>query len=104
MIAYQLLCGRLPDDPETFWEQYAALESATVTFQPKKLWDKISKEGKDFIEKCLHKEPSERPTAAELARHPWLQMPDKDGGIDLSEVKEKLTNFINSPRIRRKDN
>jgi len=34
--------------------------------------EKVSNEFRDFMNKCLRKNPNERPTCKELLRHPWL--------------------------------
>lgn len=36
-------------------------------------WDLISAEGKDFIKKCMCKNPAKRPSVPELMKHPWLK-------------------------------
>ena len=36
------------------------------------VWNKVSKECKDFLNKLLSKNPKHRPTAEEAFNHPWL--------------------------------
>lgn len=35
--------------------------------------DHLSEEGKDFIRRCLRRDPSSRPTAVDLLQHPFVQ-------------------------------
>lgn len=35
--------------------------------------EELSDEGKDFVRKCLQREPRNRPTAAELLEHPFVK-------------------------------
>jgi mitogen-activated protein kinase kinase kinase YODA len=35
--------------------------------------DHLSEEGKDFIRKCLQRDPSSRPTAVDLLQHPFVR-------------------------------
>ncbi|CAN1144987.1 Mitogen-activated protein kinase kinase 5 [Linum perenne] len=39
---------------------------------PPKLPEEASEEFKDFIGRCLHKDPSKRWSAAELMKHPFV--------------------------------
>ena len=35
-------------------------------------WEDYSPDAKDFVLKCLVKDPEARPTAQEMLEHPWL--------------------------------
>ena len=52
-------------------------------------WKFVSSEAKDLIRKMLSKDPSKRPTALQVLRHPWFAM-------DASELrlKEGLPNTL----------
>jgi len=46
-----------------------AIQSAEPVFQP----GCMSELAQDFVRSCLVKRPSERPTIAQLLRHPWIR-------------------------------
>lgn len=64
----------------------------------------LSELGIDFIEACLNIDPKERPSAAELMEHPWIQqfsaeiaheMFIEDGGeaVEVLEVQKDTADF-----------
>ncbi|XP_029117275.1 mitogen-activated protein kinase kinase kinase YODA isoform X1 [Elaeis guineensis] len=58
------------------WSQYEGIAAMFKIGNSKELPaipDHLSDEGKDFIRQCLQREPSNRPTAAELLQHPFVQ-------------------------------
>ncbi|SAM04008.1 hypothetical protein [Absidia glauca] len=58
--------------PYAYDNMFAQLR-AIVEEEPPTLPDHYSEEARDFISACLHKEPSKRPTYAELLEHPFIQ-------------------------------
>jgi serine/threonine protein kinase len=50
-------------------------------------WRSISPEARDFVSKCLLKDPDERPSTDEVLQHRWLHMKEAEaqGSIDLSD-------------------
>ncbi|CED83208.1 kinase-like protein [Phaffia rhodozyma] len=63
--------GRYPYPPEVFSSPLAQLQ-AIVHGEPPTLPETFSTEARDFIACCLRKEPTARPTYAELLRRPFL--------------------------------
>ncbi|EEQ89671.1 hypothetical protein RJZ56_000159 [Blastomyces dermatitidis] len=64
--------GRYPYPPETFNNIFSQL-NAIVHGDPPKLPERgYSSKAKDFVQSCLNKNASLRPTYAMLLRHPWL--------------------------------
>jgi len=61
--------------------------------------DKWSKDFNDFISKCLTKNPEQRPTAADLLKHPYLSK--NKTGILLMPLLDESTEIIN--RIGREE-
>jgi serine/threonine protein kinase len=39
---------------------------------PSPSWDKVTKDCKDFIKRCLLVDPKKRSTVPELLKHPWI--------------------------------
>ena len=73
VILYILLSGTPPfsEDRRIKQELKDQILTANYTFYPQ-LFDSISVEAKDLIQKCLKVEPSERISAEEIMNHPWL--------------------------------
>ena len=74
VILYILLSGTPPFSEERRIQQdlKGQILNANYTFYPQ-LFDSISFDAKDLIQKCLKVEPSERISAEEILYHPWLQ-------------------------------
>ena len=78
VMAYQLLSGRFPfdDRQNPFRPALSAVWRSVLTDEPdfsKRHWQEVSEEAKDLVGRLLHKDPKQRPTAAEALAHPWLQ-------------------------------
>ncbi|XP_074264806.1 mitogen-activated protein kinase kinase kinase YODA-like [Silene latifolia] len=91
------------------WSQYegvAALFKVGNSKEIPAIPDHLSKEGKDFVLKCLQRNPLDRPTAAQLLDHPFVKNVSPSGiyllnsegsgyvnkvaGLDLEGVAERL--------------
>lgn len=73
IITYLLLCGKLP-----FSDEHSEREVARQTIHEKlgftqPIWEKKSKEAKDFVYKLLNKDPLKRMNVKEALTHPWIK-------------------------------
>lgn len=71
VITYVLLSGYSPFGSENKQQTFCNITQATLDF-PTEIFDKISKEAIDFMQKLIVKEPSERLTSRQARNHPWL--------------------------------
>lgn len=71
VICYILLCGYPPFYGDADDEILRRVKRGSFDF-PSPDWDAMSKDVKDFITKMLTFEPSARPSADDLFKHPWL--------------------------------
>lgn len=67
----EMISGKPP------WSQFenmmAAMFHIAKTDAPPAIPDKLSDEGKDFVLRCLNRDPKKRPTATQLLQHPFVQ-------------------------------
>merc|ERR1719412_196331 len=62
-----------------------------VNQPPPKLPYKVFSENmRDFVDRCLKKNPNERPDLATLMKHPWLDGVENDTTIDIAEWVGKI--------------
>ena len=74
VLSYLLLVGRLPfDNPDDDENEIARQTINDPTPFTEKKWDIISIEGKDFVNKCLKKDPLERINITEILEHDWIK-------------------------------
>eukprot|EP00238_Polyblepharides_amylifera_P014149 CAMPEP_0196580708 /NCGR_PEP_ID=MMETSP1081-20130531/30201_1 /TAXON_ID=36882 /ORGANISM="Pyramimonas amylifera, Strain CCMP720" /LENGTH=576 /DNA_ID=CAMNT_0041900663 /DNA_START=686 /DNA_END=2416 /DNA_ORIENTATION=+ len=81
VMAYQLLCGRLPyktlpgkggeEAPLTSADAFAAITLGALDFKNAQ-WDKLSPPAKNLVSQLLQTEAEDRPSAREALQHPWL--------------------------------
>jgi len=72
VIAYILLGGYPPFYHDNRQELFKLIRKGAFEFHPE-FWGEVSPEAKELISKMLTVDPSERPSAASLLAHPWLQ-------------------------------
>ena len=74
VLAYLLLVGRLPfDHPEDDENEIARQTINDPTPFTEEKWNKISVEAKNFVNKCLQKNPFDRMNITEILEHDWLK-------------------------------
>jgi len=71
VIAYALLCGRLPFDADTTEGTRKRIVAAKLRFPPQ--WWKRLPEAQEFIKALLMNEPADRLTAEAALDHPWIR-------------------------------
>ncbi|KAG9049920.1 hypothetical protein FS837_008506 [Tulasnella sp. UAMH 9824] len=77
----ELAMGKYPYPPEMYSNVFAQL-TAIVHGPSPRMPSGYSEEANDFVDRCLMKEPTHRPTYAQLLEHPWL-VQDKSREVDM---------------------
>ncbi|CEQ40846.1 SPOSA6832_02504 [Sporobolomyces salmonicolor] len=92
VVTYFLLCGYTPFGPppsdlfsstpadhgehladrDNQVDEIQAICSADYSFEPEEYWQGVSETARDFINRCLVIDQTQRMTAAEALAHPWL--------------------------------
>jgi len=72
VTTYLLLSGEMPFRSENPKLVSLAIIYGSYDFEPPERWADVSETAKDFISACLTVKPAQRPTAADLLKHPWL--------------------------------
>jgi serine/threonine protein kinase len=67
------------------FQEVAALFHIGTTKSHPPIPEHLSHQGKDFLLKCLQREPTLRPSATELLKHPFVLTCENQGGLDDSE-------------------
>mmetsp|Transcript_10913 Transcript_10913/g.20752 ORF Transcript_10913/g.20752 Transcript_10913/m.20752 type:complete len:581 (+) Transcript_10913:82-1824(+) len=62
----------------------AMMYHIATTKDPPLIPDSLSKEGKDFIRRCLTRDPKQRPSASELLKHPFV-----DSSATLADISNQ---------------
>lgn len=72
VVFFVVLCGSLPFQGTTEVETLKKVRRGVLKFKPEAIWDTVSEEAKDCVEKMLVKKAEERWTASQVTEHPWL--------------------------------
>ena len=94
-ITYFMICGDHPFSGKNNLQIFQKIVKEELTFDKNK-WNNISDNCKDFIQKCLIKDPQHRLSAEKALEHSWFKRVDKElhntKFVD-SEILLKLKNF-----------
>jgi len=111
VITYILLTAHVPFDGSTENEVFDKIMRAAYSF-PKKLFEHISDEAKDFISKIFVVDTKNRMDATQCLEHPWLAGSDQVDEVtepssvkpkrELSEFRKNMRQFADSQRDLRK--
>jgi calcium/calmodulin-dependent protein kinase I len=94
VITYFLLCGYTPFDRDSDFEEMQAILNADYSFTPVEYWRGVSKEGKDFIRRCLTIDPAKRITAHDALQHSFVTgYASSDGGLGANLLPNIKKNF-----------
>jgi tRNA A-37 threonylcarbamoyl transferase component Bud32 len=86
IITYMLLCGFHPFDCGKSKTQNIINRIISGKFDfPSPSWDKVPKDCKDFIKRCLVVDPKKRATVPELLKHPWIVKSATSGNVIFNE-------------------
>ena len=94
ILSYLLLVGRLPFDDADDDENEIARQ--TINESPpfiEEKWNNISNEAKDFVNKCLEKDPEKRINISEILNHKWLKKYISEEQKNKENKLERLSSF-----------
>ena len=102
-IAYIMLSGQLPFNGKSNHEIYNKIINNQIDFT-RNIWESVSENCKDFIEKCLIKNPDLRISSEEAINHPWFSAVineiHKTDNLN-KEMLENLKNFSSPSRFKK---
>lgn len=105
VITYLMLSGSLPFDHKTDEEEIARKTIAEPPPYKGQIWEKISKEARNFVDRLLQKKPEKRMTIKEALEHEWFH---KFGGAKMADARKKskdlrASNFLVYSTVDEKD-
>ena len=103
VVLYILLCGR-PPFPGKCNEQIINNVIKGEYRMDYPAFDKVTPEAKDFIQKCLTKDPDERMSAAEAYEHDWIkrQWDAEEAKLEIPEdVPKNIQSFIDAVNFKK---
>ena len=75
VVAFLVLSGEAPfgDAESPVAELKKNILEGRYHWEPAEIWDTVSPQAKDFVQRLLVTDPELRPTAAEAQNHPWIR-------------------------------
>ena len=105
VITYSLLGGYPPfyDESEDQNKLFRKIIKGAFVFDAP-FWDPISADAKDLVQQMLTLDPNERPSAADLLRHPWVMDASKAASgaseADMTGAVERLKQWQARRRLK----
>jgi len=107
VMTYQLLCGRLPFPGAPKSAGLVGMAATREIFKQIVLgahvdfaaepWPMISEDGKDFVKRCMERDPSKRMSPLEALNHPWIKTSKMEKELSdkplLGTVVQRLQRF-----------
>jgi calcium-dependent protein kinase len=94
VILYTLLSGRPPFEGSSDVQILESIKKSSANLSGG-VWDQISKEAKDLVQKMLNKDPKKRLSATEALNHPWIH---KASTASDPQTQEKLHSALDNFR------
>jgi serine/threonine protein kinase len=90
ILTYLLISGNHPFDSKKSNQNILnRIITGKFKFQ-EPIWEKVPKECKDFIKKCLVVDPKKRATVEQLLKHPWIVTQSKSSAFFSKEECETI--------------
>ena len=96
IITYLLLCGCLPFDDEKSEKEIIRQTIEDPVPFPSNIWDKLSSEAKEFVDRLLQKNPEERMNIKDALEHEWIK---KFSNLVQMRLQSKMNNEQNDFKI-----
>jgi serine/threonine protein kinase len=98
VITYFLLCGYTPFDRDSNLEEMQAILIADYRFEPVEFWRGVSPAARDFIDRCLTIDPTQRMTAAQALQHAFVAGRRGEPGDEQSDLLPVVKKNFNARR------
>jgi calcium-dependent protein kinase len=102
-LAYIMLSGDPPFNGNSNNEIFQKIMNEDLSFNKEK-WKSVSKEAKDFIKKCMVKNPDHRFSTGKAIEHPWFSKIHEEvhSSENLNpEILENLKNFASPQKFKK---
>ena len=103
VVMFTLLGGYPPFFGENNKEIFKKVMEAKLLFDAP-IWQRVTKQAKDLIQKLIVKQPENRLTAAQALQHPWFQsycqVPDLEKKIEMKTI-QNLRNYKKLPAFKK---
>ena len=92
VVAFILLSGSAPFYEEDNFALFESIKTCRYEFEAD-LWDKVSKEAKDFVSRVMVADTTKRLTCEQMLAHPWMKLAlDKEN--KLVNAKKNLLKYV----------
>lgn len=97
VLLYMMLSGTPPFYGANRKEVMAKIRKGKFSFKGR-MWNLISKEAKDLIERMLTYQPEKRPSCREVLNHPWF-LKDEEAKINNDGYLENMKKYENQSQL-----